>query len=257
MSAPKVYEAINRITALMAKEGISKNRKNQQQGYAFRGIDDVYSALSAALAENKLCILPRVLSRSVSERETARGGVLFYTVLDVEFDFVSSEDGSKHVVRMVGEAMDSGDKSSNKAMSAAYKYACLQTFCVPTEGDNDADATTHDVAAKGNRREDKGPRQDRKPAAASPAQIKALTATLTEAAKKGTTHFRGIWRYHDGPVRAAIAGDSDAMAKLQDACAKADAALTQTQGQQAGVEDDGGAAAHQQQQDQQQMEAQQ
>jgi hypothetical protein len=42
--------------------------------------------------------------------------------------------------------MDSADKATNKAMSAAYKYACLQTFCIPTEGDNDADATTHQVA---------------------------------------------------------------------------------------------------------------
>jgi hypothetical protein len=43
--------------------------------------------------------------------------------------------------------MDSGDKASNKAMSAAYKYAAFQAFCIPTEGDNDADATTHEVAA--------------------------------------------------------------------------------------------------------------
>jgi hypothetical protein len=41
--------------------------------------------------------------------------------------------------------MDSGDKATNKAMSAAYKYACIQAFSIPTEGDNDADATTHDV----------------------------------------------------------------------------------------------------------------
>jgi D-mannonate dehydratase len=42
--------------------------------------------------------------------------------------------------------MDSGDKASNKAMSAAYKYAAFQAFCIPTEGDNDADSTTHEVA---------------------------------------------------------------------------------------------------------------
>ena len=31
-------------------------------------------------------------------------------------------------------------------MSAAYKYAAFQAFAIPTEGDNDADAYTHDVA---------------------------------------------------------------------------------------------------------------
>ena len=65
-----------------------------------------------------------------------------------EFDFVAAEDGASHCVTVYGEAMDSGDKAKNKAMSAAMKYACLQTFCVPTEGDNDADATTHEVVSK-------------------------------------------------------------------------------------------------------------
>ncbi len=30
-------------------------------------------------------------------------------------------------------------------MAAGLKYACVQAFCIPTEGDNDADATTHEV----------------------------------------------------------------------------------------------------------------
>jgi hypothetical protein len=131
----------------MAREGISKDRKNQQQGYNFRGIDDVYSALSPMLAARKLCILPRVIKREQVERQTSKGGAIFYTTVHVEFDFVSAEDGSKHTIATVGEAMDSADKSSNKAMSAAFKYAAFQAFCIPTEGDNDADAHTHDVAA--------------------------------------------------------------------------------------------------------------
>jgi hypothetical protein len=43
--------------------------------------------------------------------------------------------------------MDSGDKATNKAMSAAYKYAAFLTFAIPTEGDNDAESHTHEVAA--------------------------------------------------------------------------------------------------------------
>jgi hypothetical protein len=63
----------------------------------------------------------------------------------MEFNFVSALDGSKHTVKTFGEAMDSADKATNKAMSAAYKYAAFQAFCIPTEGDTDADATTHEV----------------------------------------------------------------------------------------------------------------
>jgi hypothetical protein len=146
MSSAKVYAAINAVQADLAKIGISKDQKNLQQGFMFRGIDAVYNALSPLLAKHKLVILPEVLSREVVERQTARGGALFYTVLMVRYHFVSAEDGSAHIVVTYGEAMDSGDKATNKAMSAAYKYACFQAFAIPTEGDNDADSTTHEVA---------------------------------------------------------------------------------------------------------------
>ena len=126
-----VYRAINAVQADLARTGIAKDRRNQQQGYQFRGIDDVYAALAPLLAKHGLCILPRMLARTCTERNTARGGALFYTTVEAEFDFVCAEDGSKHTVKTFGEAMDSGDKSTNKAMSAAYKYACLQAFSIP------------------------------------------------------------------------------------------------------------------------------
>ena len=142
----KVYEKIAAVTAELSKVGISKDSKNQSQGYAFRGIDQVYGALSPLLSKHGLCILPRVTDRQVIERQNQSGTALFYVTLTVEFDFVAAEDGSKHTVVTIGEAMDSGDKASNKAMSAAYKYAAFQAFCIPTEAD-DADAHTHEVAA--------------------------------------------------------------------------------------------------------------
>lgn len=145
---PQVYVAIAAVMAKLSKIGIGKNNKNEQQEYKFRGIDDVYNALAPLLSAEKLLILPRVLSRMVTERVTQRGSTLFYVVLDVEFDLVSGVDGSKHTIRVCGEAMDSGDKATNKAMSAAYKYACMEAFCIPTEGDNDADATTHVVKSE-------------------------------------------------------------------------------------------------------------
>ena len=146
-AVPHVYQAINRVQAALAREGIGKNRNNQQQGFKFRGVDDVMNALSPLLAEHGLCVLPYILSRAVTQHVTPKGGTLFYVVVEAEYHFVAVADCTKHVVRVYGEAMDSGDKATNKAMSAAYKYACLQAFSIPTEGDNDADATTHEVVA--------------------------------------------------------------------------------------------------------------
>lgn len=143
-----VYQCINAVQADLAKTGIAKNDTNTYDKYKFRGIDAVYNALAPLLAKHGLCILPRMVSRTCEERQSQKGGVLFYVTVEAEFDFVAVEDGSKHVVRTFGEAMDRGDKATNKAMSAAYKYAAFQAFAIPTDGDNDADATSHEVAAK-------------------------------------------------------------------------------------------------------------
>lgn len=144
----EVYKSIVAVQGALAKEGISKSRKNQQQGFAYRGIDDVYAALAPLLAENHLCILPRITEKEVVERVNKNGTALFYTTVTAEFDMVSAIDGSKHTVSSYGEAMDSGDKSIGKAMSYAYKAMAFMAFAIPTEGDNDPDANAHEVKPK-------------------------------------------------------------------------------------------------------------
>jgi hypothetical protein len=152
---PAVYSAIAAVQGELAKVGIAKESENTSQNYKFRGIDAVYGALSPLLAKHGLCVLPRIVNREMHERVTIKEwngqkkeSVLFYVTVEAEFDFVAVEDGSAHTVRTYGEAMDSGDKATNKAMSAAYKYAAFMAFAIPTEGDNDADATTHEVSPR-------------------------------------------------------------------------------------------------------------
>lgn len=146
----EVLKAINAVqAALVIQGGISKNRKNQSQGYNFRGIDDMYNELSPMLAKEGLVILPSYTERTVVERESAKGAALFYVCVTGHFTFKSIKDGSEEKAGpFYGEAMDSGDKATNKAMSAALKYALMQTFTIPTEGDNDSENHTHEVVAK-------------------------------------------------------------------------------------------------------------
>lgn len=142
----QVYISIAEIQGEMAKEGISKDNTNKQQGWKFRGIDDVYNAIAPKLAKHKVVIIPTAISRVYSERKSTSGSALFSVVERMAYDVVSAIDGSRFTMVMDGEAMDSGDKATSKAASIAYKYACFQLFCIPTEGDNDPDATTHAVA---------------------------------------------------------------------------------------------------------------
>ncbi len=182
---PKVYAAMSAVQGILAQHGIGKGRKNEQQGYAFRGIDDIYNFIANSLAAEKLLIIPRTLTREVKERETKAGGALFYVVVEMEFDFVCALDGSKHTARMVGEAMDSGDKATNKAQSAAFKYVCLQTFCIPTEGmpENDADFTTQPSIKPANGKAETAPD---KPAASTPAPKPAPTPAPAKQPAKNT-----------------------------------------------------------------------
>lgn len=146
---PRVYAAIDAITKAMARDGIAKDRKNEQQRYNFRGIDDVLNALSTLYAEHHIFVLPAYGNRTATERETKTGGALFNVVLEGTYRIKSALDGSEVASGpFIGEAMDSADKATNKAMSAAYKYFAIQTFSIPTEGDNDADATTHEPAPR-------------------------------------------------------------------------------------------------------------
>ena len=139
---PRVYAAISAVARSLARRGIAKQHTNARDGYAFRGIDDVYAALSPLLARHRLCMLPRMLERGSVNHRTPNGELIFSVWVRAAFDFVSVADGSHHSVETFGEAMDLGDKATSKAMSAAFKYAAMQTFCIPVCGEVDADAST-------------------------------------------------------------------------------------------------------------------
>lgn len=140
IAAPRVYGAISAIMAELAVTGIARTRRNEEEGYAYRGIDDVMATLAPLLARHKLCVLPRVLERSVLERQGGKDGLLVSVSLRVAFDLVSARDGSTHVIEAWGEALDGSDKASAKAMSAAWKHAMLQAFCIPVPDIEDTDA---------------------------------------------------------------------------------------------------------------------
>ena len=146
MENKKIYESI--INVMDEIGAVGKNKKNTQgAGFMYRGIDDVMNALQPALIKHKVFIVPTVLSEERSERSSSKGGLLLYTRLTIRFDFIAI-DGSSISATVIGEAMDSGDKATNKAMSIAFKYACFQVFCIPTEEMQDPDSETHTISDK-------------------------------------------------------------------------------------------------------------
>lgn len=136
-----IYES---ITKCMEEIGaVGKDSVNKQQGFKYRGIDAVMNAINPALVHNHVFVVPEVLEQQRQERTTGKGTVLIYSICKIKFTFFA-EDGTFIEAVTVGEGMDSGDKATNKAMAIAFKYACFQVFCIPTEEMKDPDGETPD-----------------------------------------------------------------------------------------------------------------
>ncbi len=95
---------------------------------------------------------PRCVSEQHELKEVTRGsgkaGVDKHVTIMMEYDFFA-EDGSKVTVGPIpAEGLDSGDKATNKALSAALKYALIQTFSIPTEDMAEADLESPEIGRR-------------------------------------------------------------------------------------------------------------
>lgn len=141
MENKNIYKALTSIIGEVS--AIGKNQKNQQQGFMFRGIDDVMNELHTLFGKYKVVIIPEVVDYKVQEHTTSKGTLMYTTHSIIKFHFVA-DDGSEIVTTNVGEAMDTADKGMNKTMSCALKYALMQMFLIPTKDIEDADRITPD-----------------------------------------------------------------------------------------------------------------
>ncbi len=140
-ATPLIYK---KMAEIMREIGpVTKAQTNSQQGFKFRGIDQFINALHPALVKHAVFMTPRCTSFTKDLKDVVRSsgkaGVDAHVAVLMEYDFYA-EDGSKVTVGPVpAEGMDSGDKATNKSLSAALKYALIQTFSVPTEDMEEAD----------------------------------------------------------------------------------------------------------------------
>ena len=142
MAEPKIYKAICEVMKDVGVVG--KDSTNDFDHYKFRGIDAVMNSLNPAMVKNHVFVTPTILDSKREERQSKNGQTMMYSVLTVKYTFYT-DDGSSVECVVIGEAMDRSDKSTNKALSAAFKYACFQTFCIPTEEMKDADAESPEI----------------------------------------------------------------------------------------------------------------
>ena len=191
MSAPLIYKKMSEVMKDVGAVG--KDQKNTQQGFKFRGIDQFVNALYPALTKHAVFMSPRCVMEAHELKEVVRSsgksGIDKHVTIYMEYDFFA-EDGSKVTIGPIpAEGLDSGDKATNKALSAALKYALIQTFSIPTEDMAEADLDSPEIGAKPVMRsivKEIAAKVEEVPAAAAPKKTVSFNKPKPQVAQKPT-----------------------------------------------------------------------
>lgn len=194
-----VYEA---FAAVMADvKAIEKGQRNQQQGYTFRGIDNVMQVVGPALRQHGVFIIPTAQQISSETYQTKTGTTMQNVTVTMRYT-VYGPDGDSFEGVSYGQSADAGDKAVTKAQSVAYRTFLLQALTVPT-GEPDPDGFSHERAA---------PQHDSKsPTQLARERLWSKCAVLKQSAKDAEARFG---REHGYPIKDADPATIEAFAQL-------------------------------------------
>jgi len=139
-----IFKALSAVQRDLAARGIAKTDTNTFDKYQFRGIDAVLNTLAPILSAHEVILIPSVDESEIRTVQSGAGKPMNHCKVKMTFTFYDAEgDSVSHTFH--GEAMDRGDKSLNKACTAAYKYFLFEAFTIPVEGTPDADSESHEL----------------------------------------------------------------------------------------------------------------
>lgn len=131
-------------------KSVEKSQKNVQQGFKFRGVDQFVNALYPLLVKHRVFMVPEVTEEEheivAVTRSNGKQAYDKHVHLKVKYTFYADDGSSVTVGPIASEGLDSGDKATNKALSAALKYTLIQTFTVPTEDMEEGDLESPEIA---------------------------------------------------------------------------------------------------------------
>lgn len=141
-----IFKALTAVQKDLAAAGIAKADTNTFDNYKFRGIDAVLNALAPILSRHGVIIMPSITGSEIRTVTSSQGKPQNHAKVTVDYTLYDA-DGDSITHSFVGEGMDRGDKSLNKACTAAYKYFLFEAFCIPVEGTPDADTESPEIGA--------------------------------------------------------------------------------------------------------------
>ena len=163
--APTIQAALAAVMVDVTHVG--KEGKNAAQGYSFRGIDGVLNAVGPALRRHGVVVMPQLDHVEHVEVEVGKNRTAMrQATVTVRYVFHGPTGDSLDCV-VAGEAMDSGDKATSKAMSVAFRTALIQALSLPTD-EPDPDEASYERAPAGRRDISPPAQPPRLPAGVSP-----------------------------------------------------------------------------------------
>lgn len=138
---PSVITALNRVMRDVTK--VEKKEENTMQHFRFRGVDATTKAVAPALREHGVVVVPLVEEYEYDIEEFGKNATkMGHVMVKVRYRWYGPGGDFIDTVS-VGEATDTGDKCTAKAMSVAYRTCILQTLCLPTD-DPDPDTDSYE-----------------------------------------------------------------------------------------------------------------
>lgn len=145
-----LFERLLKISEEVGTVGKNLVIKLGSGGYKAVAEVDVIYAVKPLEIKYRIFSYPvkhEVVESKELEREITRSGNT-YTVIDqfvrvkVLYRFVNVDNPSEYIdIEMLGDGVDSGDKTSGKAQTYADKYALLKGYKIPTGDDPDQEAS--------------------------------------------------------------------------------------------------------------------
>lgn len=148
---PATLNLYQKLAAITGEIGaIKKGGTNSEQKYAFIEYAAVAGELRGLFAKHGVIIVPRMQQTikqhrvEVLSKYDAKGTAV---LVDMTFTVVNADaPDDKFTVTWTGEAIDFGDKATNKAATSALKYYLMRQFNISEKGD-DPDAVSPDRGA--------------------------------------------------------------------------------------------------------------
>jgi hypothetical protein len=177
---PMIYAKMASILAEI--DPVAKDRKNEFQGFKYRGIEEIFAAASVAMAKHGVFVVPEVATVSSEERKNAKGGYAITRIATIKYTFFAA-DGSSVSAIVCGEGTDSSDKAMAKAFTAAIKTALTSTFVLRYQDMVDGDAESVETTPK--EVPAHKPKKDTPPPAAQPKTTPSASSAGVEMVRFG------------------------------------------------------------------------